>query len=295
MSLADSNEPFSGVEDRQYELREFIPRLAQDRFRESRGTVLVNTARLLVPSIVAEADRLRDAKRARGLAHDAMSVVADLDFHLHPWEEDSDTRKRWQLWRHLPASTISDPSSEKHAIDKEGFELAVGAYLARPWMQHDHIDWCIADALAAHEWIAYLHHVRTERAARRFVRMFQVPAAAAIFGLPLWGVIHLFETRSSWAGPALLAYGALLAWEAVSMVRRRIARLRNQVPAPSRLLRAMAEAYATLDGAVLSPTKVAEALRAADAKGVSWPPAIWPVIDAAVARNPSLWRVAPTS
>jgi hypothetical protein len=296
MDAVGNEDGSRGTKNWKFDLHDYLPKLARERFRESREHVLVHTVRLLVPSIVAEAERRGDPKHAYGLAYDAMRVVSDLDLHLHPREEDADTQKRHRLWWHLPNRIILDPtSSDTRAIEKQGFELAVGDYLARPWMQHDHIDWCIVDALVAQEWIAFLCHVRTQRSMKRLLRVFQVPLMLAVFGLPLWGVYYLLVANSAWVLPALLLYGAVLLWELVSFVRRAIARLRNRVPSPSSLLQAMAEAYATLDGPALSPTRVQDALRAADSKGVSWPQTIWPVIEAAVTRNPNLWRVAPTA
>jgi hypothetical protein len=55
----------------------------------------------------------------------------------------------------------------------------------------------------------------------------------------------------------------------------------------------MNRAYRELkfDGGVLSPTRVREALQAAEKDGVVWSNMIWPVLDRVIARNAAVWNV----
>jgi hypothetical protein len=57
-----------------------------------------------------------------------------------------------------------------------------------------------------------------------------------------------------------------------------------------RPLRALRAAYQELKGPVLSPVRVRDQIRAAEKDGVVWPTAIWPILDAAIARNPAVWK-----
>lgn len=270
----------------------YLEAVASDRYPDDRQRILVGTVQLLIPGIIEEAKRLGEPKAAYGLVADALRIVSHMDIYLHP--EERSAQNRYRLWHHLSQHRIVDPAtSDISSIDRREFEACVGEYLARPWMQHDYLDWCIVDALTAQEWSAYLQVVRGQRSAKRFLGAFGAAGTILFIVLSVWGLRHLFSTGSVLAIPAAIAFAAVIAWELVGFIRRRVARLRAKVPTERSLLLAMRDAYATLDGMVLSPTRVRDALRAADAKGVGWSQAVWPVIDAAVARNPNLWQVAP--
>lgn len=58
--------------------------------------------------------------------------------------------------------------------------------------------------------------------------------------------------------------------------------------------RAMEAAYRDLQGPVLSAIRVRERLRAAEAAGVRWTNAVWPLLNVAAARDGGTWVVDPT-
>jgi hypothetical protein len=128
------------------------------------------------------------------------------------------------------------------------------------------------------------------------VRTFYIIFYGVFFGLPLWGIRHLYDIDSSWATPAAGLFAVVAAWEVFSIARGR-RRLRRARAATAEthgtLLLAMRDTYTALGGPALSPTRVRDELQAAKDKGVVWSQVIWPIIDAAVARNPNVWRISP--
>ena len=243
-------------------VRHYLEEVWASPFSEGRMAILLDTIDLLIPGIIAEAKRRGEPRAAYGLATEAMKVVGNLDFHLHPGEEG--VCKRMLMWRHQKDHAIASPAtSEITATEKQGFETTVSEYMARPWMQHDYLDWCIVDALTAHEWAAYLFYLRGQRSLQRLVMAFSV----AFYGLPLLGLGYLFWSDASFAFPALLGYAALVIWGFVGLAYRSVVRFTSKTSSPRTLLLAMRDAYASLDGLVLSPSRVRDQLRLASAKG----------------------------
>ncbi|MCW8087581.1 hypothetical protein [Sabulicella glaciei] len=283
--MEDAPNSFDGTH---VSVRRYLEEAVVGRHWEHQQGILLDTVEVLTPGILEEARKRGDPQSAYSLARDATEVVADMDYHLHP--RDFNSSKRMRMWWHLRDHVILDPAgSEISEIQRRDLEASVSEYMARPWMWHDYLDWCVIDALVAQEWAAYLQFVRGQRSLRWLV----LAVTVALYGLPILGLSYLFSSNSSFTIPALLAYAALVIWGIFGLAYRTVLRLTSKISSPRNLLLAMRDAYASLDGAVLSPSRVRDELRLAAEKGVGWSQVIWPVIDAAVARNPHVWRVAP--
>jgi hypothetical protein len=261
---------------------------------------------LTVLGIMEEAKRRGDPMLPYILVREAMQIVDEMDGALHRWNQHA-SRHRSGIWWHIPDGGIVPAGSnrqDEHGIDRPEFERAAGQYLARPWMQHDHLDWCIIDALVRWEWAAFYYDITDtlpaklseEAEIKRFSRWFLAAFYTAFFGLPMWGIQHLYHVDSPWAMPAALLFVIVAGYEAFGIIRGRRWRRRAKVAEmelKEAILTVERKAYMALDGAALSPTRVRDAMQAAQDKGVIYPRLVWPVIDAAVARNPHIWRVSP--
>ena len=75
-------------------------------------------------------------------------------------------------------------------------------------------------------------------------------------------------------------------------IRARRARRRALSEIADRL-QAMHGCYADLSGPVLDPTRVRDALLAAESLGVRWSSATWPVLEEAIARDLHRWLTMP--
>jgi hypothetical protein len=257
-----------------------IRKLAHEKFREEQRLVLENVTGLIIPGIVAEARKQGNAYRAFLLAEEAMEVIRDLDFALQGFNEREG--RPWMWWHIKALPGLKNSSDRKYnTVSEELLEEAAAEYMARPWMQDDYIDWCIVDAAVHLEFFAYTRHVWN----LRFLRLINFLFTVAFLGACLWGVWH----GSSWRTPAALLFAVVAAGTVFTGIRRRWFRRDSSVA----LLMAMNDTYISLDGPVLSPSRVRAEIEAAKDKGVVWPRMIWPVIDTAVARDPNVWRVSP--
>jgi len=247
----------------------YIRKLARERFPEEQRLVLENVTGLIVPGIVSEARKQGDVRRAYSLANDAMNVIRDLNFALHFALVDGKSECQPWLWWHIkvkPGPTNSRDRKYNNASE-ELLETAAGQYLARPWMQDDYIDWCIVDASVQMEFFAYTRHVWD------WCLLF-------IIGLLSTRLLGIWHGGFSWVTQTAPQFAVLVvaAGGAFFVIRR---------------WTAMYDTYTSLDGPVLSPTRVRAEIQAAKNKGVVWPRVIWPIIDTAVAGDPNVWRVSP--
>jgi hypothetical protein len=160
------------------------------------------------------------------------------------------------------------------------------------------------DALVRYEWAAYYHSITDRTPAlllgeadfKWVVRTFYAIFYSVCFGLSLWGVQNLYAVQSPWATPAAWLFALVSTWEVITIIRggrrRRRARAKD-TELQTRLLMAMDDTYDSLDGTALSPTRVRDAMQSAKDKGVVYSQVVWPIIDAAVARDPHVWKVSP--
>jgi hypothetical protein len=193
--------PFLVDDDRENEydgspdsVHAYLPKLAHEQFDEGRQHVLVRVTGLAVQGIVEEARKQGDPKRAFSLAREAMQVVYELDFMLHPREKSAENRT-WMWWHIRGGGIVPAGKENKCSIAKNEFERAAGHYVARRWMQNDYIDWCIVDALVRYEWAAYYHSITDRTPAlllgeadfKWVVRTFYAIFYSVCFGLSLCG------------------------------------------------------------------------------------------------------------
>lgn len=248
-------------------LLEWLPRLFS---REQ--PALVATIRMLALELVAQAERQNAPQASYVFCSEAAQIIRDLDVAMEHGLDPPDRRGR--LWRHRPEPPVR--FDKEPFIDKDALQRVATDYLKRAW-HHDYIDWCLVDALAYWECKAFMG-VRLPgelSVARSKLVPLVTIALAALF---LLGAIDLHSHIAWWMIGLSIIY--------FTGGDRSLMQLLNR-----RTLEAMRRAYRELGGPVLSPVRVRDQFRAAEKDGVVWPTAIWPVLDAAIARNPAVWRV----
>lgn len=288
-------------------LNAYITSIAYDHFSADRERILTRTTKLMVPGIMNETkkqgnpDKVYD--RAYALAYEAMQVISDMDSALHPKESGSAYRSA--LWWHIEGGqVVSAEKIDDFEIIKSDFVEAVGQYIARPWMQHDYVDWCIVDAMVRHEWAAFhctisesaLYSERSDYPDKWIKWAFLAVFYAGLYGLLFWGIRYLYDVASSWATIVAWAVGFAVALDWITpIIRRRksnTSKVQTAEELHAMLFEAMRLAYKALDGSALSPTRVRDALQEARDAGVIYSNVVWPIIDMAVARDPNVWRVS---
>jgi hypothetical protein len=245
-----------------------------EEFCSTDRVVLINTVEKIMPQlIVSSTCSETPKKRLRLLCLEAMRIIRDLNFAMNS-RDFLGARTISELWWHRPKPTYQ--TTFEHGVEKDLLQDAAAAYLARPWMQNSYIDWCIVYALAHWELNAFAH--------RLFLRMAQIYFVITIIVVITVAdaSFQMFEGKEITS--ALLA-AALLA--APSFAVPSFVRMVNRRP-----LFAMNRAYDELDGAVLSPSRVRDQFRAAEKQGVVWPTALWPILEAAMARNTTIGNVS---
>jgi hypothetical protein len=233
---------------------EITRQVAADREVHS---AVANTAMMLVPQLVAETERNGDP--VRPFCYQAVKVLEELDWALHP---DAEPKNRTRLWWHHGNVTVQTAKqyTTGRSVKKELLESAISNYLDRKWMHHDHIDWCIIDALVYWEWEAFMLRLvyGSGTAQIRFAAVM-----GAIGSAVLWFVNSSQLARIDWY--AITFALSVVVWICAPSVATLLHR---------DLLAAMKRSYQALNGPVLSPTRIRDQLISAHRRGVVWPHAI---------------------
>jgi hypothetical protein len=135
---------------------QYLSKLATEQFANYRCSLMLQTTKMLLPAIISEAKRQREPRLVYQLAFEAMQVIRDIDLALHPDEHISKDH-RYELWTRQANPTWKTSADHWKWPEKDMLQQAAADYLARPWMHHDYIHWCIVDALAYWEWQAFVY------------------------------------------------------------------------------------------------------------------------------------------
>ena len=298
-NITDEQDPYDGTENSVlWHLRAHLKSTPGDADTSSREKVVTRVVQLMVAGIVTEAARRGEPKAAYSMVTDAADLVDSMRWCLHFDEEKR--AKRRHLWNHIPDAVGGVPGEHKtrNGFDKGEFGGQVADYLARPWLRCDHLDWVIVDALVWLERASFAN----DREGQNIVSLAASPAfwvvTIALWILMVWGlwsgVSYLKRNESPWLEWGETAAILFLCYQVFVIASGNIVRVRASRRGKAqlgKLLLAMHHAYGELDGAVLSPTRVRDALRAAETEGAVWEKVIWPVIDSACVRDANVWHV----
>ena len=259
----------------------------------------------LVPIAYAEAVRRGEAFLACDMLREAADIVWDMKYALMPLSTNDPYHGR--LWCHSNHFPVDPLKEEAWCPDQAALEAATARYLDRPWMSAGHLDWALVDALTRREILGYEWQLASAMP-RPWTSAWATQKALTVW-LP-WLIESVIAAASAWwlwvefsssASEAphrwwwAAGFGAYYAWSAVAFlisvpvrIRRRRARRKELVATMNRLV-AMRSCYAELNGPVLDPTRIRDALLVAEKLEVRWSRATWPLLEAAIARHPHRW------
>lgn len=219
-------------------------------------------------------------------------------------------------------------SSFQTSFNAEDFEYIVAEYLERPWLRHPFLDWIIVDSTVSRELCGFgeelkkqwlpgrrdllgLHHryfkargnleAMTKLDRNEIFERWNARFWAAV-GLPvgaIWAAFHFeYHTLGSWllgiyVGVVLLAVAFWLL-RVLGRLIRGVAGKPDPRTKPFELWTEMYEVWRRLEGPVINPQRVRDAMQASAEKGAVWDSSTWSVIDRVVSLNPAVWVPHPT-
>jgi hypothetical protein len=283
----------------------------------SRGEAVFVMLRPLMPALVAAAERRGSPEEAYKVSEEAVTVLHELHCALVPYWDP----KNYSLDQPMRVHASDDVSAGTGPYDgfAGGFNLnhleaAAASYLARPWMAHDYLDWCLVDAMVRREWAAFDYAVRNNPpreplGSSRLTKLLGWLLEGAIATAVVWWLRRSYTNDDPyffwWGAAAAIYYGyvflaSLLRIRALRSLRRAQGEAGDPKVISDRIWMKMKLCYRELDGPILSPTRVRDVLRSGEALGtlngqaigILWPTAMWPILEAAIARNPTVWNVS---
>jgi hypothetical protein len=238
---------------------------------------------------------------------------------------------RHTLWkRHDPKRAFSEGWESEHytAISRESLEEVIADYFEHPELRHPTFDWIFLDMTVSRELSAFGEEIKKQFLPGRRDPLLQVheryfPAKGNLkqmsqgswseFGERLWVKFFWFllaPLGAVWAafyfGYEALGWSVLGLWSAsatgyisVKLVRGcwriicRIAGRPDPRQKPFELWDQMYEVWKRLEGPVVNPSLVREAMLKSTQAGAVWDAVSWSLLDRVVATDPAIWVVQP--
>jgi hypothetical protein len=226
--------------------------------------------------------------------------------------------------RHDPKRSFQEGYRSEHyaAVDRSEYEEAVAEYLVHRELRHPFIDWALLDMSISRELCAFGEEIKKTSLGKQdwlgiHRRYFKTEGnfhkmtafdlsefgesvlrkAFWFVGLPagaLWFVVQLGYSRV--ADMLLAGYAcavlASLANRLIPFCIRKIRGTPNPRLKPFQLWDEMYEVWRLLEGPVVHPTRVKEAMLKSSKQGAVWDNVSWSLIDRAVAADPAVWVVS---
>ncbi|MDX0702000.1 hypothetical protein GOD03_17330 [Sinorhizobium medicae] len=250
-----------------------------------------------------------------------------------PSEEEQERidKARHVIWRRRdPKKAYLEGynSSFQTSFSAEDFAYIVGEYVERPWLRHPFLDWVIVDVTVSRELCSFgeelkqnclpgrrdfvgLHH-RYFSAAGNLQAMtkFDWNETFERWNMWFWGVVAFpvaaiwvsfhfgYNSLGGWLfGIYATAIFFALTWGALRLARKLFRWLRGKSDPrtrPFELWTDMYEVWRRLEGPVINPQRVRDAMQASADKGAVWDSATWSVIDRVISISPAVWVPHPT-
>jgi len=272
-------------------------------------------------------DIICSARYAVGLANATRRWLGDAKLTQEEEQQRIETAKRFVWQRHDPKESFSAGLSSQHYLDfdKQTLVSAVADYFSRPWLRHPMLDWIFLDMTITREiclfgealkerWLPgpkddFGRHSRYFDARGDLREMQRVDWKSTLqhinvwfwltIGLPLgaiWAGFHFgFDRLGRWiVGIFAIGWLLFLAVKFLRFVIRVIRRLSGRIDPhvrPFQLWDEMYEVWRRLEGPVVNPTMVREAMRKATDKGAVWDTVSWSLIDRVISTDGAAWVV----
>jgi len=223
------------------------------------------------------------------------------------WEHERKIDPNGVIWGHRELRSSMNSKADNRDfwpyIDLAQLESACHEYLEHGWMQCRDLDWLFVDGFMYVEAFEFGKRIFPKLYGDRSLdwivnkidkgkmesRSARWELMGAILTLGISGFVGFGAWRDHglWAGIlAFMAAGAITTMSS-SSAQRGDEQSRQQL---LDLWSTMCALYGTVSQRPMSPSYLREILMQSTAKGISWPVAIFPVIEKAISRNPALWE-----
>jgi hypothetical protein len=250
---------------------------------------------------------------------------------VSPQEKEKIEKAQHILWmRHDPKRAFTEGTRSEHytSFDKEGLHSTIASYFGRPYLRHAVLDWILLDMTISRELSAFGEslketwlpgkrdpmlgiHDRYIKAQGNLAEMMKVDwnEVFARWNMWFWWALA-FPIAAIWAsfhwdytalGPWLAGIYAFIVFAFVGIkfskfVGRLIRRLAGKADPRTRafnLWDQMYDVWKRLEGPVVNPTLVREAMIKSRDQGAVWDTVSWSLVDRVIAIDPAVWVVQP--
>jgi hypothetical protein len=244
-------------------------------------------------------------------------------------QKEIEAAKRVIWVRHDPQRSFQSGWDSKHyiSLDKSSLNSTIADYLGRPWLRHAALDWIFLDMTITGELCAlgeflkerclpgpkdklFGTHQQYAKAKGNLTKMRKVDWNSTLermnnwfwlaIGFPIaiiWGAFHFgFQSSGFWLSGIYAAIWIVVSiLKLLKFVRRLITRLSGQIEPtlrPFQLWDEMYKVWRLLEGPVVNPTMVREAMHKSADQGAVWDTISWSLIDRVISLDPAIWIVA---
>lgn len=248
-------------------------------------------------------------------------------------EEKKIEQAKHVVWRrHDPKRSFEEGYESEHYFsgDKESLAATISNYLERPWLRHPTLDWILLDMTITQELCAYgeslkqqwlpgqkdelgLFHKRYHPAKGNLAKMTKLnwgEWSDAVIMKAVWFVV--IPVGAIWAGfhygyegaavTLMSIYGLLVTAAIATKLIRFLVRVGYGIAGkphpqakPFLLWNEMYEVWRRLEGPIVNPTRVREAMSQSTEKGAVWDTASWALIDKVISFDAAAWITHPTT
>ena len=246
-------------------------------------------------------------------------------------EQEKIEKAQHGLWtRHDPARAFQEGTRSVHytAINKDELNSAIADYLDRPYLRLPVLDWIFLDMTISRELSAFgealkekwlpgkrhpflgIHHrylkaqgdlaemtkIDWSETFERWNMWFSCGLAIPIAGI--WAAFYFgYETTGWWL--AGIYATIVIGFIAIKLVRFFLRLIRRLLGKPDPRMKVFAlwdqmyEVWRRLEGPVVNPTRVREAMVQSTDQGAAWATVSWSLIDRVIGIDPAIWVVQP--
>jgi hypothetical protein len=245
-------------------------------------------------------------------------------------EQKTIAKAKATIWtRHDPKIAFEKGYTSEHhvAFNRDDLHAFVADYLARPWLRHHVLDWILVDIMISRELSAFGEELKqlllpgrrsdsffgvhwryyeTKGDLRRMtgidwagisskIVILMAFPLGAIYAAFFFGYNSLGAGLSSLYGLAVLGWIASKVFSIIVKVGYGLAGKVHPRAKPFVLWEKMYEVWTLLEGPIINPTLLREAMIKTRDYGARWDQAAWAIVERVIAYDPAVWIVRPTS
>jgi len=202
------------------------------------------------------------------------------------------------IWiRHEPhISFMEGFESKSHfSCSTESLNFTLAEYLEKPWLRHPVLDAIFLDMLITNEICRFGEHIKVKHSVAKTMGYADFEPFKKWFWLTLvvpvgafWGMSYDYTKIGWW----ILGIWVSI-WIFIINIRPKLIRSKLMTRHESyvKLWLSMRDVWDLLNGPVLNPTRIREAMRLTTDAGAVWENSAWAIIDRVILHDPAVWIV----